>query len=85
MSLVKIKKQKTKKVDHKKKSLNFKIINYLEGTQIEDKAKHVEKNNKTDIDSLKQDHNEFIKSRKLMLKNTAVIYKWKTQYFYWRN
>ena len=75
MSLVKTKKQKTKKVDHEKKSLNFKIINYLEGTQIEDKAKHVEKNNKTDIDSLKQDHNEFIKSRKLMLKNTAVIYK----------
>ena len=75
MSLVKTKKQKTKKVDHEKKFLNFKIINYLEGTQIEDKAKHVEKNNKTDIDSLKQDHNEFIKSRKLMLKNTAVIYK----------
>ena len=85
MSFVKIKKQKTKKVDHKKKSLNFKIMNYLEGTQIEDKAKHVEKNNKTDIDSLKQDHNEFIKSRKLMLKNTAVIYKWNPQCFYWRN
>ena len=75
MSLVKTKKQKTKKVDHKKKSLNFKIINYLEGTQIEDKAKHVEKNNRTDIDSLKKDHKEFIKSSKLILKNTADIYK----------
>ena len=75
MSLVKIKSKRQKRWIIKKKSLNFKIINYLEGTQIEDKAKQVEKNNKTDIDSLKQDHNEFIKSRKLMLKNTAVIYK----------
>ena len=51
------------------------MINYLEGTQIEDKAKHVEKNNRTDIDSLKKDHKEFIKSSKLILKNTADIYK----------
>ena len=65
---MKIKKQKdTKKCVIKRK---FKFENYkncFETTQLDYKTNYLEKN-KIDIDILKKDHKEFIKSNKLILK-----------------
>ena len=64
MTVLKIKKQKTQKVCHKKK---FKFENYkncLEATQLENKINHIEKN-KIHTDSFscdKRKHKEFIKT-----------------------
>ena len=49
---------------HKKAFLNLKTINT---TQLEKKIHHIEKI-KSDIHSLKEDHKEFIKKHKLILK-----------------
>ena len=49
----------------KLKSEDYK--NCLEAVQIENKINHLEKN-KIDLDSLKNDHKEFIKNSKLILK-----------------
>ena len=57
----------TKKCVIKRK---LKFENYkgcLETTQLENKINHLE-NNKTDIDSLKKDHKEFMKNNKLIFK-----------------
>ena len=45
---------------HKKKLQLEDYKNYLEATQLENKANHLEKN-ETVIDSLKKDHKEFTK------------------------
>ena len=51
-----------------KRKLKFEDYeNCLEAAQIGNKINHLE-NNKTDVDSLKEDHKEFIKSNKLILK-----------------
>ena len=48
--------------------LNFQDYkNCLEGAQIENRIKHLEKN-KIDVDSLKEEHKEFVKKNKLILK-----------------
>ena len=51
MAVLKIKKQKSQKVFHKKKTWIWKWYNCLEETQLEDKIKHLEKN-KINFDSL---------------------------------
>ena len=51
-----------------KRKLRFEDYkNCLEATQIENKIYHLE-NNKTDADSRKEDHKEFTKNNKLILK-----------------
>ena len=51
-----------------KRKLKFEDYeNCLEAAQIGNKINHLE-NNKIDVDSLKEDHKEFIKSNKLILK-----------------
>ena len=51
-----------------KRKLKFEDYeNCLEAAQIGNKINHLE-NNKTDVDILKEDHKEFIKSNKLILK-----------------
>ena len=61
-----MKKQKAKKIFIKK--LKFEdYSNCLEVPQIKDKINHSKKS-KTDVDSLKKNHKEFIKNNKLMLK-----------------
>ena len=67
MMVVKIKKDKTQKSVIKKK---FKFVTFkrcLEATQLENIINHLE-NIKADIDSIKQDHKEFIRNNKLILK-----------------
>ena len=54
MTAVKIKKQNIRKVCHKKKTYIWKFV-YL-------------RKNEIDVDSLKKDHEEFIKNNKLILK-----------------
>ena len=50
------------------KNLQFQDYeNCLEAAQVENKTNHLEKN-KIDVDSLKEDLKEFIKSNKLILK-----------------
>ena len=57
----------------KKKDLKFEYYkNCLEATQLENKIKHLEKNN-VNTKSLKENHPEFIKNNELMLKNTGKI------------
>ena len=51
---------------HKRKLKFEDYKNCLQATQLENKIKHLEKN-KIDINSLKEDHKEFIKNNKLML------------------
>ena len=51
-----------------KRKLNFQDYkNCLERAQIENRIKHLEKN-KIDVDSLKEEHKEFVKKNKLILK-----------------
>ena len=67
MTVVKIKKPKgTKKcvIKQKRKFENYK--NCLEASQLENKINYLEKN-KIDLDSIKINHKEFIKSNKLIL------------------
>ena len=42
--------------------------NCLEASQLENNINHLKKTNKTDIDSLKKDHKEFMKNNQLILK-----------------
>ena len=52
----------------KKKKIKFENYkNYLEATQLYNKINQLEKS-KTGIDGLKQDHKEFIKNNKVILK-----------------
>ena len=53
-------------MSHKKKIKFENYKNYLEATQLYNKINQLEKN-KTGIDSLKQDHKEFIKNNKVIL------------------
>ena len=46
--------------------------NCLEGTQLQNKINHLEKN-EIDVDSLKKDHKEFIKNNKLIVKTSKDI------------
>ena len=62
----KIKKKKAQKVQYK----NFTFENYencLEATQLEDKMNYVEQNT-IDIDSVKENHKEFIENNESILK-----------------
>ena len=52
------------------KKLKFKYC--IEAAQIENKENYLEKN-KIDVDSLKEDHKEFVKSNKLMLKTQRTF------------
>ena len=62
----KIKKKKAQKVQYKK--LTFENYeNGLEATQLEDKMNYVELNT-IDIDSVKENHKEFIENSKSILK-----------------
>ena len=77
---MKIKKQKAQKSDNKlKKKLKSEKLkfedykNYLGTTQLENKLSHPEKF-KIYVDSLKEDHKEFIKNNKLKL-NTQQRFK----------
>ena len=63
MAAVKIKKQKAQK-KRKLKFENYK--NCLEATQLENKINYIEKN-KIDIDSIKENHKEFMKNNKSLL------------------
>ena len=66
MLAVKIKKKKAQKVQYKK--LTFENYqNCLEATQLEDKMNYVEQNT-IDIDSVKENHKEFIENSKSILK-----------------
>ena len=66
--VVKIKKEKgTKKCVIKTKPNLEDYKNFLQVTQLENKIIHMEKN-KTDVDGLKEDHKEFMKNNKLILK-----------------
>ena len=59
---MKIKKQRHKKVCHKKKKLNFESYkNCLKAAQLDNKINHLEKN-KIDIDPIPENHKEFIKT-----------------------
>ena len=72
---MKIKKQKDKRVCHKKiKTENYK--NCFEATQVENKIKNLE--NEIDVDSLKKNYKEFIKNNKLILK-TQKRFKCKSE------
>ena len=65
---MKIKKKKTQKNCVIEKKLKFQDYeNWLEAAQIENEINHLEKN-KTDVDSLKEDHKELIKNKNLTLK-----------------
>ena len=73
MTVVKIKKQngtKTCVIKRKLKFENFK--NCLEETGLENKINHLEKN-KIDIDSLKKDHQKFVRNNKLILNLLTLI------------
>ena len=59
------KRRKKYVIKRKRKFENYK--NCLEGTQLENKINHLEKN-KITIGSLEKDHKEFLKSNKLILK-----------------
>ena len=62
----KIKKKKAQKVQYKK--LTFENYeNCLEATQLEDKMNYLEQNT-IDIDSVKENHKEFIENNKSILK-----------------
>ena len=66
--MMKIKKAKGIKKCVIKRKLKFQDYkNCLEAAQIENKINHLEKN-KIDVDSFKEDNNEFIKNNKLILK-----------------
>ena len=66
---MKIKKQKEQKIVSKKQQLRFQDYkNCLEAAQIERKITYLEKINKCDVDSLKEDQKEFAKNNKLILK-----------------
>ena len=68
MTVVKINSKIHKKVCHKKNKLKFESYeNCLEATQLENKINYKEKN-KINIDSLKKNHKQFIKSNKSILK-----------------
>ena len=59
-----------KKLCHKKNTQILKLENYksyLEATQLENKINHIEKD-KTDTDTIKENHKEFIKSNKSIIK-----------------
>ena len=67
--VVKIKEQKVQKSISIKKKLKFEDYkNCLEVTRLENEINHLEKKRKIDVDSLKEDHREFIKNNKLVLK-----------------
>ena len=66
-SYLKINKQKAKKSVIKRKLKFEDDKNCLEVTQLENKINHLEEN-KIDINSLRKDRKEFIKSNKLILK-----------------
>ena len=69
MMVVKIKEQKVQKSISIKKKLKFEDYkNCLEVTRLENEINHLEKKRKIDVDSLKEDHREFIKNNKLVLK-----------------
>ena len=51
----------------KRKHIFESYKNYLKVTQLENKINHLEKN-EVDADSLKKDHKELIKNKKLILK-----------------
>ena len=73
MTVVKIKKQNdTKKcvIKRKLKFENFK--NCLQETELENIINHLEKN-KIDIDSLKKDHQKFVRHNKLILTLLTLI------------
>ena len=60
------KKAKCTKMFVIKRKLKFKILNCLEATQLENKVNYLE--NKIDIDSINENHEEFIKNYKLRSK-----------------
>ena len=65
---MKVKKQKVQKTVSQEENLHFKIINtQLEAAQIENKIKHLEKNEIV-LNSSKEDKKEFVKNNKLILK-----------------
>ena len=57
----------SKKCVMKRKHIFESYKNYLKVTQLENKINHLEKN-EVDADSLKKDHKELIKNKKLILK-----------------
>ena len=63
MLIVKITKQKAQKRFRKRKLKFENYKNCLEATQLENKIIYLEKN-KTDIDSIKKNHQEFVKINK---------------------
>ena len=65
--IVKIKTQKAQKSVIKIKLKFYNYKNCLESTQLENKINYLEKN-KTDIDSIKENHQEFLKNNKSILK-----------------
>ena len=58
----------TKKCFIRRKLILEDYKNCLEATELENKINHREKN-KIDVDSLKRDHKEFIKNKKVTLKS----------------
>ena len=67
MTVVKIKKKRHKICVIKRKLKFENHKNCLEATQLENKMNYLEKN-KTDIDGIKENHKEFIKSSKSIFK-----------------
>ena len=50
----------------------MKIVNYLEATQLENKMKQLDKN-KVDVNNLRENHKEFIKNNRLILKSQQTF------------
>ena len=68
MIMVKMKKQKPKKPAIKRKLKFEDYIDCLEANQLEKQISHLEKN-KINIDSLRKNHENFIKNKRLILKS----------------
>ena len=72
MTVVKIKKQDTKRCVMKRKLKFENYKNCLEAAQLDNKIGYLE-TNEISVDSLKKDHKEFIKNYKLIKKKTTKI------------
>ena len=72
MTVVKIKKQDTKRCVMKRKLKFENYKNCLEAAQLDNKIGYLE-TNEISVDSLKKDHKEFIKNYKLIKKETTKI------------
>ena len=81
---MKIKKTKDTKCVIKTKLTFYDYRKCLEAAQLKNKINHLEKN-KTDANSLQEDHKEFLKNNKSILKTQQRFRSEKHNYIYRRN